>query len=131
MGEFLDSSHQNWVSLHEFVEAAEELRFSGDSRLLFRGMDSSKLGRICCADLQYLLKVAGVRHNMGSRVSQEITNYRARSALASAQAKAKVQLDARQGWDNSACDTSARNRSTCTAARTYFSKPSKERIRIV
>jgi len=130
--EFLDSSHQNWVSLQEFSEAAEELKFSaGGAKLLFRGIDSSKLGRVCRGDLEYLVLVAGGCHNMRSKASQEITNLRARSALALAQMKANEQLDARPGWNGSICDTSAGNRSKCTVTRTYFSKPSKERLLVV
>jgi len=58
--EFMDSSHQNWIMLEEFSQAVKDLGFDGDAKLLFRGLDTSRLGKLRREDFLYIRRVSHV-----------------------------------------------------------------------
>jgi len=59
---FLDTNNQNYLSLDEFRAGARKLGFEGDARLLFKGLDTSGLGRVSRKDFEYVGKVSRMGH---------------------------------------------------------------------
>lgn len=56
----LDVKCQHWLSLEDFETGARKLGFQGDTRLLFRGLDTSGLGRVWHNEFDYLKVVTRV-----------------------------------------------------------------------
>jgi len=57
---FMDINSQCWLSLEDFEAGARKLGFGGNARLLFKGLDSSGLGRVTRKDFEYLRLVTRV-----------------------------------------------------------------------
>lgn len=51
---FMDINFQRWLSLEDFEAGARKLGFDGNVKLLFKGLDSSGLGRVTRTDFEYL-----------------------------------------------------------------------------
>lgn len=63
----LDPARQNYVTLEQFKEGCAVLGFSGNVRLLYKGLDSSGVGRLNFQDIEYLLKIVRVPRGLASR----------------------------------------------------------------
>eukprot|EP00419_Tripos_fusus_P025767 CAMPEP_0172727552 /NCGR_PEP_ID=MMETSP1074-20121228/91743_1 /TAXON_ID=2916 /ORGANISM="Ceratium fusus, Strain PA161109" /LENGTH=900 /DNA_ID=CAMNT_0013554715 /DNA_START=96 /DNA_END=2798 /DNA_ORIENTATION=+ len=57
---FMDINSQCWLSLEDFEAGARKLGFDGNAKLLFKGLDSSGLGRMTRRDFEYLRLVTRV-----------------------------------------------------------------------
>jgi len=57
---FMDVNGQHWLSMEEFESGARKLGFEGNTRLLFRGLDTSGLGRVWHNEFDYLRLVTRV-----------------------------------------------------------------------
>jgi len=57
---FMDVNFQRWLSLEDFEAGARKLGFDGNVKLLFKGLDSSGLGRVTRTDFEYLRLVTRV-----------------------------------------------------------------------
>lgn len=54
----MDEHHQNYLAFQDFNVAARQMGFDGDTKVLFRGLDISGLGRVLREDFMYLGKVS-------------------------------------------------------------------------
>lgn len=57
---FLDTNNQNYLSYEEFKGGVRKLGFEGDAKLLFKGLDSSGLGRVKREEFDYISKVSRI-----------------------------------------------------------------------
>jgi len=68
----LDTTNQRTLSFEEFSAGVKKLGFTGDARLLFRGLDVSGLGRVKFEELEYVGRISRIcnrRGVMGSKGS--------------------------------------------------------------
>jgi Ca2+-binding EF-hand superfamily protein len=57
---YMDINSQRWLSLEDFEAGARKLGFDGNVKLIFKGLDSSGLGRVTRRDFEYLRLVTRV-----------------------------------------------------------------------
>jgi len=57
---FLDTNNQNYLSYEEWKSGVKKLGFEGDAKILFKGLDTSGLGRVKRSEFEYIGKVSRI-----------------------------------------------------------------------
>jgi len=58
----MDVHGQKYLTLEEFQRGTQKLGFEGDAKLLFRGLDTSGLGRVWWSEFDYVQRVSQLAH---------------------------------------------------------------------
>jgi len=69
----LDTKRRNLLTEEEFTVGVKKMGYTGNVKLLYKGLDSKGLGRLTRSDFSYMWKVSGRAHdhgNVGSSMAQ-------------------------------------------------------------
>mmetsp|Transcript_47642 Transcript_47642/g.101943 ORF Transcript_47642/g.101943 Transcript_47642/m.101943 type:complete len:701 (+) Transcript_47642:57-2159(+) len=91
----LDVGHQHWLSEEEFERGVRKLGFEGNAQILFRGLDTSGLGRVWQTEFDYLQKVTQIAQrtlHYSSNVVNELISWVQREQGGAAELLAKIGL---------------------------------------